>query len=692
MPRYEVVWPKGIGFRTEPRLESKAEDRIPAKRGEVFVGQAFDGWVCTEEGLYLPLEAPDGKPLLKKLANFIPWAGGADNEAAQASAAPEALMSFGGRGSRPASGGRGGFAASGQGLPPRPPAGPPAAAPGAGGLDELAHLHQKYDKKYGRPRGVAATASYSASAAPMFGSAATSHERNTAYMHEMRDNLEEMGMDTRDDAYLNTYAPKAGAVPAVRRPSRNSGAALASNDSRDRLECNSSRPDSRGSSTGSRGAAGPRSSSGSRGRRTPGALAVAGSDLAGAAAGGSAASGATLALCGAMMVTRSAGSGCGRGWREGPANAIVAVQEWTSVKHGREVRNTGCGGRIVDVSDRNVMCMSVLGEKAVLGSADHGLKELNLRAGQVTRTLYTKRCGHTEWVTTVSHCPDGRVISGGMDSKLCLWNTSGAVCVDLTGHMGSVSRVRTHAHQNVAISSSYDRSLRCWDLRSKTEVAHCTGHDAPILDFIWADDMIASGDRSGAVRIWDAACGQHIGKLNGHKGHITAMLALPASCAGAGGGVAAAPGASGGSASLIATGAQDGHIRIWDLRQKLNTFNMAAHTGGAVNEIGVTLGSSPPVLVSVGADGRLLVLDPRANFQPLFEFAGVTEDFIYSLLVLDDIAYTGDGRGKVTCFDVRTGQQRYTLDAGENGIRCMGASESTLICAGDDGNAVMFDF
>jgi hypothetical protein len=119
---------------------------------------------------------------------------------------------------------------------------------------------------------------------------------------------------------------------------------------------------------------------------------------------------------------------------------------------------------------------------------------------------------------------------------------------------------------------------------------------------------------------------------------------------------------------------------------------MTAHPGGAVNEIGVTLGSSPPLMVSVGADGRLLVLDPRASFQPLSEFGGITEDFIYSLLVLDDIAFTGDGRGKVTCFDVRAGEKRYVLDAGENAIRCLGASERTLICAGDDGNAIMFDF
>ena len=40
-------------------------------------------------------------------------------------------------------------------------------------------------------------------------------------------------------------------------------------------------------------------------------------------------------------------------------------------------------------------------------------------------------------------------------------------------------------------------------------------------------------------------------------------------------------------------------------------------------EIGITMGS-PPVIVTAGADGRLLGFDPRAAFQPLFEFGDIT--------------------------------------------------------------------
>jgi len=377
-----------------------------------------------------------------------------------------------------------------------------------------------------------------------------------------------------------------------------------------------------------------------------------------------------------MVVSRSAASGTQGQWSEGPRNAIVPVKEWVSVKHGREVRSRCSSGRVVDVSDRNVLCMSLLGEKAVMGSADHGLKEVNVRSGQLLRNLYTKRCGHTEWVTTVSHCPDGRVVSGAQDSKLCLWNATGVNCVDLTGHMGAISRVRVDGAGKLAISSAYDRTLSVWDLRSKRQMASCTGHSAPVMDFVWCDHIVASGDRSGIVKAWDTNHAQCLGTMKGHKGHITAMLAMPDSD----------------GVPTVVTGAQDGHIRVWDLRQKLNAFNMSCHPGGAVNDMGVTVRRDNPLMVSTGADGRLLILEPRASYRPLHELGGLTEDFLYSLLVLDTVAFVGDGRGKVTCIDLQDGRSRYVLEAGENAIRCLAASSSSLICSGDDGNAVIFDF
>lgn len=82
------------------------------------------------------------------------------------------------------------------------------------------------------------------------------------------------------------------------------------------------------------------------------------------------------------------------------------------------------------------------------------------------KNLYDKSFGHTEWVTTCKFLPTGQVLSGGMDSKLCLWDSvtgSGggpARCRDLLAHTGSISQVEVNDRGSVALSASYDRTLR----------------------------------------------------------------------------------------------------------------------------------------------------------------------------------------------------------------------------------------
>lgn len=674
MPRFVVTFAKGVGFRLSPNLHDRAPGLKPARRGEELEGEVTaDGqWLelGTGEGLFLPVYAPDGTPLLTPLdaeprkGRFVPWQGADDEGTSRPSPTSRARSA------------------------PGTERAPAAVAPGARS-DELAELDAQYDARQRRrgpgsgngsvvsrlpppPRRVSRARSQvgEIAPAPALGQLVNSHDKTTAYMHEFREALEEMGMDTRDDAYLNVYAPIGGAVDAV---VPKAAAGVLQERRRSGAPRGGSRPNSSGSAAAA--AAGAEVLRG-RGRQAGGV--PQGRDAPSVDS--------HLTLCGAMVTTRSAPGGPEGRWKAGPRNAIVPVKEWRSVKHGEEVQNTCSSGRVVDLSDRNILCMSVMGEKAVFGSCDHALKEVNVPSARMLRNLFTQRCGHAEWVTSVSHCPDGRIVSGGADSKLCVWNASGASCVDMTGHLGSVSRVRVDARGRLAISSAYDRTLGVWDLRSKRQAAQCFGHNAPVLDFVWWDTVVASGDRSGIVKLWDTGTAQTIGTLKGHKGHITAMLAMPPD-----GGEAEDGDADGGNPTVL-TGAQDGHIRVWDLRQRLNTCNLSCHPGGAVNDLGATVARASPLVVSTGADGRVLVLEPRCGYAPLHEFSGLTEDFLYSLLVLDDVAFVGDGRGRVQCLDLDTGQQQYELNAGENAIRCLGATSASLICAGDDGNALIFDF
>lgn len=61
---------------------------------------------------------------------------------------------------------------------------------------------------------------------------------------------------------------------------------------------------------------------------------------------------------------------------------------------------------------------------------------------------------------------DGKVLSGGMDSKLCLWEKNMARCSNLVGYGCVISACATIVDGTFGISSSYDKTLKVWDLES----------------------------------------------------------------------------------------------------------------------------------------------------------------------------------------------------------------------------------
>ena len=158
---------------------------------------------------------------------------------------------------------------------------------------------------------------------------------------------------------------------------------------------------------------------------------------------------------------------------------------------------------VLDASDRNLMAMSVQNNKGVAACADHGLHCFDLTSktdvdgnttlARLTRQLHSKRYGHADWVSVVATLPDGRVLSGGQDSKLCLWNSSGVVCKDLRGHTAAISALGV-GDTCTALSSSYDTTVRCWNLSSGAETACLRGHNAPVLDMAWARRGVAIRD------------------------------------------------------------------------------------------------------------------------------------------------------------------------------------------------------
>ncbi|RLN48003.1 hypothetical protein BBJ28_00000391 [Nothophytophthora sp. Chile5] len=363
-------------------------------------------------------------------------------------------------------------------------------------------------------------------------------------------------------------------------------------------------------------------------------------------------------------------------------------------------------GELHDVSAQPLMCMSLSADdsEVVVGSSDHALYVIPLgsaassstrpRAGSSSssrpKTLYTKKFGHTEWVTCVTHLPDRRIVSGGMDSKLCLWDSTGVKCEDLLGHSGSVSCVLSMSDE-LALSASYDKMLRLWNVGRRAssrqrERSVIKAGSAPILDvslFPGSQQYAVCGDRDGGVQLIDLEESKVLRKLtNAHRGHTTSVLGSRCESEDAAG-------------CCFFSGGQDGVVNVWDTRQKTPAASLELHVdprSGKTGAVGFLRESSEDanILVTGGADGVINVLDKRQSYGVLHSF---TEhlDFIYSLHLRGQLCFSGAGNGMLHVHDWKEGRLLYGLGANKAAVRAVATSRTQLVAAGDDGGVVVYD-
>ncbi|GMF26227.1 unnamed protein product [Phytophthora lilii] len=359
-------------------------------------------------------------------------------------------------------------------------------------------------------------------------------------------------------------------------------------------------------------------------------------------------------------------------------------------------------GELHAVSAQPLMCMSMSADESevVVGSSDHALYVVPLEDSSSRtssrgasrsrpRTLYTKKYGHTEWVTCVTHLPDRRVVSGGMDSKLCLWDATGVKCEDLLGHSGSVSCVLS-VGEDVVLSAGYDKMLRLWNVGRRVsnrqrDVGILKAGTAPILDvsLVSRDQLSAAvcGDRDGGVQVVDLQASKVVRKhANAHGGHTTSVLGSQQEDS---------------AGHCFFSGGQDGAIKVWDSRQKEAAFSLELHIDPRSGKAGAVGFLREPVedtnvLITGGADGVINVLDKRQSYGIVHTF---TEhlDFIYSLHVRSQLCFSGAGNGMLHVHDWKQGKLLYGLGANQAALRAVAASESQLIAAGDDGGVIVYD-
>lgn len=249
-------------------------------------------------------------------------------------------------------------------------------------------------------------------------------------------------------------------------------------------------------------------------------------------------------------------------------------------------------GRRFDLSDRPLLCSSSnMRNEVIVGGSDHALYAIDvIDPRRQPITMYTKTCGHTDWVTSVTHLADGQVLSAAMDGKLCLWsNTNRRSCIDLIRNSTHpISKVMSDVRYNSAISLCYDGNIEIWKfsdsfmdpddhsgssssssmvsssrrpsgsagLGSRSSYTSrvispanvLTGaHSQPVLEAAYHDTTLATGDKAGSLVVWDIERGQALTRFRAHPSPISALLYEEES-------------------RTITSAGTDGFVKVWDPR------------------------------------------------------------------------------------------------------------------------------
>lgn len=280
-----------------------------------------------------------------------------------------------------------------------------------------------------------------------------------------------------------------------------------------------------------------------------------------------------------------------------------------------------------------ILCMDNNNDIVVTGSTDHGLRVYNLSNGQQTKQLYTKQYGHTEWVTTCQILPSRRIVSGGMDSNICVWEASGVRCTYIKDHTGSISKIVAD-ETGVFLSASYDSSIRIYKDGSNACLGLLCGvHKGPVTELAWKSSLCVSGGRDGLVALWDInsekcvmSAKLHMGQISNIKLHSDANN----------------------SNLIITTGINDGVINVIDMRTNKKVFFKRLHRA-AINYLGT---NQDNLLITGSADKTIKIFDMANNFDQIGELKSA--DAVFSGDVFGNFLAAGCGDGNLLGYNLDT--------------------------------------
>lgn len=191
----------------------------------------------------------------------------------------------------------------------------------------------------------------------------------------------------------------------------------------------------------------------------------------------------------------------------------------------------------------------------------------------------------------------------------------------LRGHRWTVSGVDFHPAGNMVVTGSWDRTIRIWDAADGKELRRLdrNQHVAPITSVKWHPNgaLVASTSADNTTALWDAATGKKMRTLREHFGWVLDCSFAP-------------------DRTKFATASWDKTVRLWDPNTGELISTLRGHTKGVWACAFYPVGHTSALLATGGEDCTARLWDTRTRKVAL-TLSGGHSDAVYS------VAWSGDG-------------------------------------------------
>ncbi len=282
--------------------------------------------------------------------------------------------------------------------------------------------------------------------------------------------------------------------------------------------------------------------------------------------------------------------------------------------------------------------------------------------------LVANLTGHENTVSSVTFSPDGRfLLSSSWDRTVRLWqvaDSSQVYRLRLAGEATSVAFSPDGSQFMVGLS---DKTAGIFNTADGSVANALREHDGAILSVAYSPDgkWIATGSNDKTVKIWSRTDGKIERTLTWHDGPVLALQFSP-------------------DGKTIATASSDGTVRIWSVPdgKPLQTLD-----GHASYVYGITFSPDGKNIASTSTDGTVCLWDIDKAIRQYCK--GGFTNYIYTVAVSADMSYLafGDESGKIQLLSLSTGSVYPPLRGHKGSVRDLAflPASDQLISASSDG-------